>query len=395
MARADRAHARRRGRSGRWPPTPRRSQVLRDPATYSSERGGEPAPRRHAAAGPRGRGRRPQHDGRPPPRADPPAREHRAHAAHGRAARGRAPPADPRRCSTPSTTARRSTSSSDGRGRAADAGDLHPARRAARRTATSSSRRSTPASTSARATPVEHAAETRRPPGAHARVRRARSSPRSGRDPTDDMLSVVVHAALADVDPPQLTDVELYAFFSLLFAAGSETTRNAIAGGPARAARATRTSSTALRADPALLPAAIEEMLRWTTPSPSKRRTATRTGVARRPRHRRRATRCSFWEGSANRDERGLRAAGRVRHPPRPEPPPRASVTASTTASAPTSPGSRCGWCSRSCSRASRRFELDCAGRVDPQQPPHRHPPPARRVHLDLNPATRTKVGPR
>ena len=45
------------------------------------------------------------------------------------------------------------------------------------------------------------------------------------------MLSLVVHATLDDVDPPRLTDAELYAFFSLLFAAGSETTRNAIAGG--------------------------------------------------------------------------------------------------------------------------------------------------------------------
>ena len=49
--------------------------------------------------------------------------------------------------------------------------------------------------------------------------------------PTDDMLSVVVHAELDGADPPRLTDIELYAFFSLLFAAGSETTRNAIAGG--------------------------------------------------------------------------------------------------------------------------------------------------------------------
>ncbi len=49
--------------------------------------------------------------------------------------------------------------------------------------------------------------------------------------PGDDMLSLVVQATLDDVDPPRLTDAELYAFFSLLFTAGSETTRNAIAGG--------------------------------------------------------------------------------------------------------------------------------------------------------------------
>src|SRR5204862_1853434 len=44
------------------------------------------------------------------------------------------------------------------------------------------------------------------------------------RNPTDDMLSVVVHAMLTDVEPPSLTDGELYAFFSLLLAAGSDTT---------------------------------------------------------------------------------------------------------------------------------------------------------------------------
>ncbi len=48
--------------------------------------------------------------------------------------------------------------------------------------------------------------------------------------PRDDMLSAVVHAELADVDPPRLTEDELSAFFSLLFSAGAETTRNAIAG---------------------------------------------------------------------------------------------------------------------------------------------------------------------
>src|SRR5690606_552080 len=95
-------------------------------------------------------------------------------------------------------------------------------------------------------------------------------------NPTDDMLSIVVQAELPDVDPPRLSDTELYMFFSLLFTAGSETTRNAIAGGllaliehPDQLAM--------LRDDIGLLPSAIEEMVRFTTPSPAKRRTATRT----------------------------------------------------------------------------------------------------------------------
>jgi cytochrome P450 len=120
--------------------------------------------------------------------------------------------------------------------------------------------------------------------------------------PTDDMLSLVVHATLADVDPPQMSDPELYSFFSLLFSAGSDTTRNAIAGGllalvehPDQLAR--------LRADLSMLPGAIEEMLRWTSPSPSKRRTATRT--AELGGHQIEAgQKVLVWEGSANRDER-------------------------------------------------------------------------------------------
>jgi cytochrome P450 len=120
--------------------------------------------------------------------------------------------------------------------------------------------------------------------------------------PTDDMLSVVVHASLDDVDPPQLSDAELYSFFSLLFAAGSETTRNAIAGGLLALIERPE-QLRALRAAPVLLPTATEEMLRWTTPSPSKRRTAT-SDVELAGHSVAAGEKVLFWEGSANRDER-------------------------------------------------------------------------------------------
>jgi cytochrome P450 len=119
--------------------------------------------------------------------------------------------------------------------------------------------------------------------------------------PGDDMLSVVVHARLDDVDPPTLTDDELYMFFSLLFSAGSETTRNAIAGGLA-ALVANSDQLHLLRAEPGRMPGAIEEILRWTTPSPSKRRTA--TAVAELAGHTiQPGDKVVVWEGSANRDE--------------------------------------------------------------------------------------------
>jgi cytochrome P450 len=122
------------------------------------------------------------------------------------------------------------------------------------------------------------------------------------RRPTDDMLSVVVNATLPDEEPPSLTDVELYSFFTLLFGAGSETTRSAIAGG--LLALIDRPDQLdALRADPGGLPRAIEEMLRWTAPSPSKRRTATCATTLGG--HRIEAgDKVLFWEASANRDER-------------------------------------------------------------------------------------------
>lgn len=121
------------------------------------------------------------------------------------------------------------------------------------------------------------------------------------RDPGDDMLSIVVHATLDDVEPPRLTDDELFMFFLLLFSAGAETTRNAIAGGVLALAEHPGQWA-ALRADRGLLPKAVEEIVRWTTPSPSKRRTATRP-VELRGTEIAPGDKVLVWEGSANRDE--------------------------------------------------------------------------------------------
>lgn len=114
--------------------------------------------------------------------------------------------------------------------------------------------------------------------------------------PTDDMLSTVVNAA---VDDP-ISDLELYLFFSLLFSAGAETTRNAVAGGLLALAQHPD-QYRRLRADPALLPTAVEEMIRWTSPSPSKRRTAT-CDTTLGGRAVRAGDKVLVWEGSANRD---------------------------------------------------------------------------------------------
>ena len=91
--------------------------------------------------------------------------------------------------------------------------------------------------------------------------------------PRHDMLSVVVNAELEDADPPRLSEDELSAFFSLLFSAGAETTRNAIAGA-VLAFTEWPDQLELLRNGSVPVETAVEEVLRWTTPSPSKRRTA-------------------------------------------------------------------------------------------------------------------------
>jgi cytochrome P450 len=120
--------------------------------------------------------------------------------------------------------------------------------------------------------------------------------------PADDLLSVVIGARMPTEDPPELRDDELMFFFSLLFTAGSETTRKAIAGG-LRALVESPSEEARLRREPALLETAIEEIVRWTTPSVYKRRTAT-CDLELHGEKIRAGDKVTFWEMSANRDER-------------------------------------------------------------------------------------------
>jgi cytochrome P450 len=139
------------------------------------------------------------------------------------------------------------------------------------------------------------------------------------RDPGDDMLSTVAHAALDDVDPPRLTDDELLMFFMLLFSAGAETTRHAIAGGLLALIEHPEQMRLLRAAPERLLASAVEEIVRFTTPSPSKRRTATRPtslrGVAISP-----GDKVVVWEASANRDETVFAHAERFEVARRPNP---------------------------------------------------------------------------
>ena len=116
--------------------------------------------------------------------------------------------------------------------------------------------------------------------------------------PGDDIATSLLEA---EVDGERLTDLEFNMFFLLLINAGGDTTRNLVAAGilammehPDQQAR--------LDADPSLLPTAIEEMLRYTSPVTVFVRTATKdTELRGMP--VKAGDRAAMFYPSANRDE--------------------------------------------------------------------------------------------
>ncbi|MDN5748359.1 MAG: cytochrome P450 [Pseudonocardia sp.] len=95
------------------------------------------------------------------------------------------------------------------------------------------------------------------------------------RRPADDVMTALVQA---EVDGEQLTDTELEMFFFLLVIAGNDTVRSALPGGVLTLLR-NPGAHARLRADPSLLPTAVEEMLRVHPPVLTFRRTAARDVV--------------------------------------------------------------------------------------------------------------------
>jgi cholest-4-en-3-one 26-monooxygenase len=119
--------------------------------------------------------------------------------------------------------------------------------------------------------------------------------------PRDDLMTVLLEA---DVDGDKLSDMQLSAFFLLLQNAGSETTRNLITTGTL-ALLQRPDQLRRVRDDPSLLPTAIEELLRYTTPVMSFTRTATRdTEIADQPIEE--GDHVLIVYAAANRDERAF-----------------------------------------------------------------------------------------
>jgi cholest-4-en-3-one 26-monooxygenase len=118
------------------------------------------------------------------------------------------------------------------------------------------------------------------------------------KNPKDDVVSLLMQA---EVEGERLSRADFSSFFMLLLVAGNETTRNLVSGGmlaliehPDQRAR--------LMADRALLPTAIEEMLRWVSPVNVFRRTATRDTEIRGQKIRE-GEKVVLFYASANRDE--------------------------------------------------------------------------------------------
>ena len=122
-------------------------------------------------------------------------------------------------------------------------------------------------------------------------------------DGGDDIVAAVTRAPIESDDgtTEPLSDLELLMFVNLLIAAGSETTRNAIALGVAALTEHPE-QWRLLRDDRSTIPSAVEEVLRWSSPTVYNRRTATRdvdvAGTTIRA-----GDKVKLWWASANHDE--------------------------------------------------------------------------------------------
>jgi cholest-4-en-3-one 26-monooxygenase len=113
-----------------------------------------------------------------------------------------------------------------------------------------------------------------------------------------DLLSTLMQA---DIDGYQLSPREISSYFTVLVAAGNETTRNSTTGG-IKALLDNPDQLERLIAEPELVPSAVEEILRWTSVVIQFQRTATED-VEIRGQTIRKGESVVLWYPSANRDE--------------------------------------------------------------------------------------------
>jgi len=121
--------------------------------------------------------------------------------------------------------------------------------------------------------------------------------------------SLVMRLRDAQVDGQQLDDNEILVFFGLLVFAGNDTTRNTAAAGMS-ALLEHRDQLEDLVADPLLIPAAVEEILRWTSVVQWFARTA-KANTEIRGQAIAEGERVVMWYSSASRDEDVFEQPGR------------------------------------------------------------------------------------
>jgi len=116
--------------------------------------------------------------------------------------------------------------------------------------------------------------------------------------PLDDIVTKLINA---EIDGDRLSDAEFEMFILLLAVAGNETTRNATSHGM-HALMTNPDQYAKLVADPSLVDAAVEEIVRWATPVMYFRRQAMRD-LELRGKQIKAGDKVVMWHISANRDE--------------------------------------------------------------------------------------------
>jgi cytochrome P450 len=96
-------------------------------------------------------------------------------------------------------------------------------------------------------------------------------------NPTEDLASAIANAR---INGEPLSDLDTISYYVIIASAGHDTTKDAISGG-LRALIENSDQLARLRDKPELLPTAVEEMIRWTTPVKEFMRTATEDTTVR------------------------------------------------------------------------------------------------------------------
>jgi len=117
-------------------------------------------------------------------------------------------------------------------------------------------------------------------------------------EPRDDIVTALLNA---DIDGDRLSEMDFNVFFLLLAVAGNETTRNALSHG-VHALIDHPAQYRMLAKNPAMVPAATEEILRWASPVMYFRRNVTRDTELSGQKFKA-GDKVSIWYISANRDE--------------------------------------------------------------------------------------------